>query len=537
MGTENMTYSAFESRYGNKLYIGSGGFSKVYKVFDHVKKYYIALKIADVRPEWKQFTLKREVELVNSLPKHKNIARYESCYRFNTGIAGDMDFAILKYYEYGNLEQFLSKTEVTDEDKRLIIQGILEGIEFLHDHDIIHRDMKSQNILLNREDGVYMPKITDFGLSRQIGGSYTMTNSAIGLTYAYAAPEQIKNEKINKNVDLWAVGVIIYRVIAGELPFRGRKGDDGRSTQSQLELSRKIINLELPDNLNTLPEPYQSIIRKCLVLDPDERVQSAGELIDILNEWDRSLSMASSSTQSEMDATDSKLADDPTHLVQQKEENSIKPASSTTEQNGNNDIGDLPNPNKTLYVPGQINEPLSVPPPFSSNVNTGEPDKRFNWLWVLVPGIVLIITASLFWLIGTAPDHSINEIEENTTGVIRLTPAFRTFEELNNENEEAMNNPQALKGVFMRIRDIVKEDSIKYRPFYIAGKNRVYVGEDKKAFQLFRHAAELAFRNGESQKLLDEILKDEMGTLNSFSRMYPIGWGDLKEMLLSEHTD
>ena len=76
---EEMTFSAFESRFRDKTYIGSGGFGKVYKVFDHAKNHYVALKVADVRPEWKKFTLQNEVALVNSLPKHNKIASYDTC--------------------------------------------------------------------------------------------------------------------------------------------------------------------------------------------------------------------------------------------------------------------------------------------------------------------------------------------------------------------------------------------------------------------------------------------------------------------------
>lgn len=282
-----MTYSKFENRYRDKKYIGSGGFAKVYKVFDHAKNHYVAMKIADVRPEWKQFTLRREVELVNGLDPHRNIARYDACYRFNTGITGEIDFAILKFYEYGNLEQFISREkELTKEDIRLIIRGILEGIAFLHRNQVIHRDMKSQNILINREDGVWTPKIIDFGLSRILNGEFTATNSAVGLTFAYAAPEQIRNQKIYKNVDLWAIGVIIYRVIAGELPFQAARHEDSHSAQSQLELSQKITNLDLPEKLERLPEPYRSMIKRCLVIDPAKRVATAQDLLDMLNEQD-----------------------------------------------------------------------------------------------------------------------------------------------------------------------------------------------------------------------------------------------------------
>jgi len=217
---ENLTYAAFENRYREKDYIGSGGFAKVYKVFDHANNRYVALKVSDVRPDWEKFTLQREVQLVNSLPKHRNITRYDACYRYNTGLSGEMDFAILEFSEEGNLEQFLEKEELTKKDKQIIIRGILDGISFLHKNDVIHRDLKAQNILMYRESGVWTPKITDFGLSRLTKGSSVITNSSIGISYAYAAPEQIQNDKIDKNVDLWAIGVILYRILVGELPFQ-----------------------------------------------------------------------------------------------------------------------------------------------------------------------------------------------------------------------------------------------------------------------------------------------------------------------------
>lgn len=280
--SEILDYSSFENRYKDKEYIGAGGFGKVYKVFDHAKNHYVALKVSDVRPEWTKFTLKNEVELVNRMDVHRNIARYDACYRYNTGITGEMDFAILKFYEDGNLEQFLKREKISFEDKRLIIQGIIEGIQFLHRNNVIHRDLKSQNILMSREDGVWCPKITDFGLSREVSENSVVTNSAVGISYAYAAPEQILNQKIYKNVDLWSTGVIIYRILLDELPFLGRKEGSQNSAQSQLELSNKIVNLELPAKLEEMEEPFKSIVKRCLVLDPLERVQSPDELLDIL---------------------------------------------------------------------------------------------------------------------------------------------------------------------------------------------------------------------------------------------------------------
>ncbi|MBP6185591.1 MAG: serine/threonine protein kinase [Saprospiraceae bacterium] len=278
---EALTLSTFESRYQDRQYIGSGGFAKVYKAFDHAQNKYVALKVADVRPEWQKFTLLREVELVNKLQPHPNIARYDACYRFDMGVAGVIDFAVLKFYEDGNLEQFLKEKPLTAADHKIIIRGILQGVSFLHQNNYVHRDLKAQNILLQREDGVWVPKITDFGLSRSLGTDTSSANSSIGLSFAYASPEQIKNERITTNVDLWAAGILIYRIITGALPFKVEGGTES-SSQVQLELSRQILSGYLPEHLATVPEPYQGMIRVCLVLDPKERVQSANYLLDML---------------------------------------------------------------------------------------------------------------------------------------------------------------------------------------------------------------------------------------------------------------
>jgi serine/threonine-protein kinase len=278
-----MDYSTFQKRYRFDPYkdtLGEGGFGQVYKAYDTQKGYYVAIKESEVKAEYKQFSLKREVELVNELPSHSNIARYEGCYRFNLGLGGTKDFAVLKYYEYGNLEKFLQRTPLSEQEQSDIIAGILHGISFLHGHHVIHRDMKAENILLERENGVWTPKITDFGLSRVVDTIDAVYNSSIGYTYNYAAPEQIQNRLIQKNVDLWSVGVLIYRIVANRLPFDTDSKTDRKTAQT--EISRKIVRMELPLQLDTLPEPYQKMIRKCLVFNPQERIQTANELLKYL---------------------------------------------------------------------------------------------------------------------------------------------------------------------------------------------------------------------------------------------------------------
>ena len=281
---DEMTYSSFLDRYIDKSYIGSGGFAKVYKVYDFANRKYVVLKVADVRPELKKFTLQNEVELVNQLPPHPNVIRYEACYRFNTGIAGDMDFAVLPFYELGNLEQFLDNANPSFTEKKQIIRGILEGVRFLHQKNCIHRDLKAQNILVHKEENEVVVKIADFGLSRYVKShDSAISNSSIGLTFEYASPEQIKNQKIYKNVDLWAVGVLIYKIITGISPFKIEHTVASHDVHSQLEISKRIVNRILPPNFQSIPQPYKSIINRCLVVDSKQRIQSADELIHLLN--------------------------------------------------------------------------------------------------------------------------------------------------------------------------------------------------------------------------------------------------------------
>lgn len=283
-----MTDQAFRDRFHydpDKDLIGSGGFGSVYRAYDYTEKRYVALKISQVKDIYGKFTLLNEVELSKKIDDHTNVARYELGFRFK--VPFPVDYAIMAYYEEGNLDMVLRKRfgHLTDKEYYEIVEGLLEGIGHLHNENIIHRDLKLANILMLRtKQGQWRPKIADFGLSRQIEDSdASIANSAIGITIAYAAPEQIEGNPIRKNVDLWALGVIVYRLLTGDMPFAATQNAD--PTNANLEMSRKITQVELPEKLNTIPEPYQTIIKRCFVKDTKDRPQSAYELLDILKRF------------------------------------------------------------------------------------------------------------------------------------------------------------------------------------------------------------------------------------------------------------
>ena len=282
--TDNQFFEQF--RYDpEKDLLGSGGFGNVYRAYDYAGKRYVAIKISQVKDIFGRFTLLNEVELSKSIDDHANVARYE--FGLRVKLPFPVDYAIMAYYEEGNLDMLLRKKfgQLTDREFYDIVEGILEGIGHLHTENVIHRDLKLANILMHRtKQGQWRPKIADFGLSRQINDyDDSIANSAIGITIAYAAPEQIENKPIRKNVDLWALGVIVYRLLTGEMPFAAMQGVD--VTSANLEMSRKITAVELPERLNTVPEPYQTIVRRCFVKDTKDRAQSVVELLEVLKKF------------------------------------------------------------------------------------------------------------------------------------------------------------------------------------------------------------------------------------------------------------
>jgi len=275
------TYEKFKNRYqfSEENRIKKGGFSKVFQAFDTLRKRYVAIKVSPVTYEH-NISLESEVEKVREVDYHVNLAKYENFYRFKIG-EFETDYAVLKYYEHGDLGDYLRKNAVTEKEKDKIILGILNGVKHLHREDIIHRDLKCGNILIEVIDGEIIPKITDFGLGRIYVENKPVINSIHAYTTEYASPEQIILDKIDRTTDIWSLGVIIYRICAGELPFLVENFNNNQEYIDKLK--KKVRSLDLNyKKLNSIVEPYQTIIKRCLVIEPGERAQSVDELIEQL---------------------------------------------------------------------------------------------------------------------------------------------------------------------------------------------------------------------------------------------------------------
>ncbi len=281
-----MTQQEFFSRYSyspSRDRIGGGGFGTVYKAKDNVLHREVAIKVSEVKTTAdgkKTFSLKDEFEALNHVPKHPNIANYEAFYSYESP-QGLFDYAVMQYYPDGNLGNAI-RQGLTAEQKEDIATQLLEGIAFLHQHKVVHRDLKPGNILIVRDGNRVIPLITDFGLSKAAGvvdGS-VFSNSFGAGTPRYSSPEQLQGNPLRFNTDLWSYGAILYELFTGEQLFSAGSGA-ANTAQADMEIYNKIVNGNV-QSLGKMPETWRKVTERCLVVDATKRAKDAGELFAII---------------------------------------------------------------------------------------------------------------------------------------------------------------------------------------------------------------------------------------------------------------
>lgn len=285
-----MTQQEFFDRYSYDVAvdrIGGGGFGTVYKAYDNVLHRNVAMKVSEVKTTSdgkKTFSLKDEFEALNHVPKHRNIANYEEFYSFKTP-QGIFDYAVMQYYPDGNLSNAI-KEGMSNEQKEEVAMQLLEGIDFLHKHKVVHRDLKPGNILIVKHGGHIIPLITDFGLSKAAdsGDGSQFSNSFGGGTQRYSSPEQLQGKPLRFNTDLWSYGAIVYELFMNEQLFSPGSGASN-SAQAELEVYNKIIHGDVI-KLCKMPERWRKVAERCMVVNPEQRVKSAEELMFLLKGYE-----------------------------------------------------------------------------------------------------------------------------------------------------------------------------------------------------------------------------------------------------------
>ena len=281
-----MTQQEFFKRYTyspSRDRIGGGGFGTVYKAYDNVLHREVAIKVSEVKTTTdgkKTFSLKDEFEALDRVPKHPNIANYEEFYSYEMP-NGIFDYAVMQYYPDGNLSNAI-KQGLTDEQKEDVAIQLLEGIDFLHKHKVVHRDLKPGNILIVKHGGKVIPLITDFGLSKAAGvvdGS-VFSNSFGAGTPRYSSPEQLQGTPLRLNTDLWSYGAILYELFTGTQLFTAGSGA-ANTAQADMEIYNKIVNSNV-QCLGKMPEKWCKVAERCLVVDATKRAKDAAELFSFI---------------------------------------------------------------------------------------------------------------------------------------------------------------------------------------------------------------------------------------------------------------
>jgi len=185
---------------------------------------------------------------------------------------------IMEYIDAGDFKTYTRKNP-QHIDKLLI--DVLKGLAYLHKHDFAHRDLKGQNILIKLDEGIPVSKIIDFGIGKLIASDDAHSSVLLG-TIEYMAPEQLNpvkygiNGHITTNLDLWSFGLLVYEAVCHESFFGNRSGGI-----SATQVWNNILSDDSLVKVDNLPLKYREIVKRCLVKNAAERVQSALELIPL----------------------------------------------------------------------------------------------------------------------------------------------------------------------------------------------------------------------------------------------------------------
>lgn len=249
--------------------IGVGGMSYVYKAEDTVLKRIIAIKILKEENACDaEFVakFKREAESSARL-SHPNIIQAYDVIEDN-----DLHCIVLEYVEGKTLKNYIQeKGHLTNEETINFAIQIAKGLEHAHQKGIIHRDIKPQNVIINKK---HIALISDFGIARAVGQA-TTTTTAVGSIH-YMSPEQSQNAEVDKRSDIYSLGCTMYEMITGKVPFEG-------DSVAAVVMAHIKGTLKKPSEEN--PEIYKSlekIILKATQKDPEDRYQEAKELISDL---------------------------------------------------------------------------------------------------------------------------------------------------------------------------------------------------------------------------------------------------------------
>ena len=265
---DNYVGKRLDGRYEVQEIIGVGGMSVVYKAYDNVDDRIVAIKILKEEflnnEEFKR-RFKNESKAI-ALLSHPNIVKV-----YDVNFGEKLQYIAMEYIDGITLKEYINKQgAITWNDALFFMTQILRAVQHAHDKGIVHRDIKPQNIILLKNGNI---KVTDFGIARfSRSETRTLTEQAIGSVH-YIAPEQAKGEYTDEKADIYSLGVVLYEMLAGSVPFEADSAVSVALMQLQAD-AKKLTDIN-PD----IPLGLEQICIHAMQKDPMDRYQTATEML------------------------------------------------------------------------------------------------------------------------------------------------------------------------------------------------------------------------------------------------------------------
>ncbi len=246
--------------------VGTGGMSDVYKAKDHTLGRYVAIKV--LKSEFSEdtnFVSKFRTEAQSAaVLEHPNIVNI-----YDVGSENGIHYIVMEYVEGITLKTYIGKKgQLTYKEALSIAIQVGRGIQAAHAKNIVHRDIKPQNIIISTDGKV---KVTDFGIARAVSEN-TIHSDVMGSVH-YASPEQARNGYVSNRSDIYSLGIVMYEMVTGRVPF------DGDSTVA-VAIQHLQDEMDPPSKYApNLPVSLEKIIQKCTQKSPDRRYDSMESLL------------------------------------------------------------------------------------------------------------------------------------------------------------------------------------------------------------------------------------------------------------------
>ncbi len=280
--SQDLIGQTLAGRYRFEALVGEGTFARVYRVFDEQRRVYLAAKVlrSDIAQEPAFLArFRREAAVLKRL-QHPHIVRY-----YDIVESDDTVFILTDFIAGRTLQAEMRRLgrPMTPEESLKYLAPLSAALHFAHSEGVVHRDLKPANILIDANENLY---VTDFGIARILSDTSTLTVDTTVGTPHYMSPEQIMVGRVTEATDVYALGVMLYQMYTGELPFTGNsEGAAGTTTAVRIVYEHLHKKPVPPQQINpALSLAVGAVVLRCLEKDPEQRYASVSTLYDALTD-------------------------------------------------------------------------------------------------------------------------------------------------------------------------------------------------------------------------------------------------------------